>query len=418
MSGALEGVRIIDLTRVWAGPLAVRMLADLGAEVIKVEGLAARGMANVPPSVGKMLGVYADDDTGEHPWNRHALFNDFNRNKFGITLELNTHQGAEILKRLVKISDIIIDNYTPRVMPNFGLGYDILRRINPSIVMVSMPGFGMTGPYRDYMALGTTLEPASGMSSLMGYRGGPPHISGNAYPDPVASLNAAAAVLVALWHREQTGEGQFVDVAQIEGTTCLIGEAVLGYAMTKEIPERMGNRDISKAPQGCYRCRGDDRWIAIAVSSDEEWEALCCTMGGPPWAKDERFSDQLSRRKNQDELDRLLETWTIQHDHYEIMYLLQGAGVPAGAALDAKELVTDAHLQAAGFFWDIDEREAGRRIYAGLPIRLSTTPAQLRLPAPCLGEHNEYVLGEILGLPKEDISQLESDGIIGTVPTD
>ena len=281
-----------------------------------------------------------------------------------------------------------------------------------------MPGFGLTGPYRDYVSYGTNLDPFSGLASLMGYPGEGAHMSGNAYPDPAAALHATGAILTALFHKHRTGQGQHIDLSQAESATCLIGETVLGFALNGKIPPRMGNRHPVLAPQGCYRCKGEDRWVAIAVSSEKEWEALCRVLEHPEWIKEERFSDPVNRRKNQEELDELIETWTGRQTHLEAMHRLQEAGVPAGAVLDAAELLADEHLRARGFFREINHPEVGPRKYCGLPIRFSEASMPAPKPAPCLGEHNEYILGKLLGLSREEITHLEEENIIGTRPID
>jgi crotonobetainyl-CoA:carnitine CoA-transferase CaiB-like acyl-CoA transferase len=418
LSSALEGTRVLDLTRVWSGPLAGRILADLGAEVIHIIGRVTVGETRIPPDMAQMLGIFPEDDPGERPWNRTSKGNDLGRNKLGFTLELNTEQGVEIFKRLVKISDVVLENYSPRVMPNLDLDYPVLREINPAIIMCSMPGFGSTGPYRDYVSYGTNLDAATGLASLMGYPDGDAHLSGNAYPDPVAALHATGAILTALFHRHRTGEGQYIDLSQAESATCVIGEAVLGYALNKKIPPRLGNRHPIYAPHGCYRCKGDDKWVVIAVSTEEEWQALAKVMGRLDWIKDKRFVDHTSRRRNQDELDEMIEAWTRQYTHNEVMHLLQKAGVPAGAVLDAAELMSDKHLRERDFFWEMDHPDVGLRKYCALPIKLLHTPAKKRRAAPCLGEHNEYVLGDLLGLTRAEIDQLEENGVIGTRPLD
>ncbi|MBW2091104.1 MAG: CoA transferase [Deltaproteobacteria bacterium] len=418
MDGALEGVRVLDLTRVWSGPLAGRILATLGAEVIHISGRVTVDSKVFAPDVARILSIFPDNEPGETPWNRNSQTNDLHRNKLGMTLELNTPEGVDIFKRLVKVSDVVLENYSPRVMPNFGLDYPVLSRINPAIILCSMPGYGATGPYRDWVSYGTNLDPASGLASLMGYAGEEAHMSGNAYPDPVAALHATGAILTALFYQRRTGRGQYIDLSQAESATCLLGEAVLGYALSGRIPPRLGNRHPSLAPQGCYKCRGDDKWVAIAVSTDEEWTALCQVMESPDLVNDPRFADMASRCKNQDTLDERIETWTSQRTHFEAMRLLQEAGVPSGAVLDAAELVSNEHLAERDFFWEIEHPETGRRKYCGLPIKLSKTPAVLKRPAPLLGEHNEYVLGEILGLSRDEIVQLEEKGIIGDRPID
>jgi len=416
----LEGVRVLDLSRVWSGPLAARMLADIGAEVIKIEAPNARlGVGKAFFEMYKQMGMegrrspyFPEGEPGEEPWNRHGMFNDFNRNKLGITLDLNKAKGRDIFKRLVKISDIVLENYSPRVMENFGLGYPVLKEINPGIIMISMPGYGMSGPYRNYPAYGTTLEQHAGFSSLMGYPDSGPYRTQSTLPDPVASINAVSAVMLALWYRRRTGRGQYIDLAQIEASICIIPEIFLDYSMNRRAPRQSGNRHPYLAPHGCYRCRGEDKWVAIAVATDEEWEAFSNAIGRPPWTGDERFADQLSRWQNQDELDRLIEEWSIQHEHYEVMHILQRAGVAAGAVLNAKEVLNDPQLQARGYFVEHTHPRAGTHPYPGFPVKLSETPASFRMPAPCLGEHNEYVFGKLLGLSKDEISQLVADEVI------
>jgi len=413
----LTNTRVLDLTRVWAGPVAARILADLGAEVISITAASMLVDAPVTPELARIVATYPDNDPGRQPWNRNSMANDFARNKLGITLDLSTDAGLDIFKRLVAVSDIVLENYSPRVMPNFGLSYDDLNAINPAIILCSMPGYGDSGPYRDYISFGTNLYPFGGLSSLMGYPGGSPMMSGNAYPDPVASFNAANAILTALFHRKRTGKGQYINLSQAEGATALIGEKALGYAMDGKIPQRMGNRDPVYAPQGAYPCKGEDKWVAIAVSCESEWQALATALGDPDWMKEDRFADPLQRLHHQDEMDDLIAAWTLAYGHYEAMHRLQRAGVPAGAVANAPELMADPHLKERGFYWEIDHPEAGTYPYCGFPVKLSETPARPRMPAPCLGQHNELVLGEILGLTKGEIKQLYDDKVISKVPT-
>ena len=412
----LEGIRVLDLTRVWSGPLASRVLADLGAEVISILGRITMPKINYTPEVAKILGVFPDNEPGEKPWNRSSVNNELGRNKLGITLELNTPEGLDLFKQLVKKSDVVLENFSPRVMPNFGLEYNLLKELNPAIIMCSMPGYGSYGPFRNYVSYGTNLDPASGLASLMGYPGDRAHMSGNAYPDPAAGLHAAGAILTALFHRLQTGEGQNIDLAQSESATCLLGEAVLGYALNHKIPQPNGNRHPALAPQGCYRTRGDDQWVVIAVGSDEEWVSLKGAMGNPPELEADRFKDLRQRYQNQDELDEWIQAWTSEYTHQEVMTLLQNRGVPAGAVWNAEELLADPQLNERGFFWEIDHPEVGVRKYCGSPLHLSDVPQWPHNPAPCLGEHNAYVLKKVLGLSDEQIQKLEETGVIGTEP--
>lgn len=413
----LDGLRVIDLGRIWSGPLVTRLLGDFGAEVIKVESLAGRGVFSGPMSrQSRLLEEFPHLDPGERPWNRASMFNDLNRNKHSVVLDLSTPEGADLFLKLVRISDVVAENYTPRVMANFGLDYANLKTAREDIIMLSMPAFGMTGPYRTFPGYGNTIEPVAGLTHLTGYPGGPPYPLGMIAGDVLAALHGVSAVLTALWHRHATGSGQHIDLSQAEAQTSVIGETILGYAMNRKLLPRIGNQHPHMTPHGCYRCRGDDSWVTIAVSSDEEWRGLSEAIGHPAWTADSRFADQHGRLRCRDELDALMQAWTLGHDHYEVMHILQAAGVAAGPVLTGREVLDDPHLAARGFFVDIPHPDAGTHRYAGAPIRLSKTPATFRLPAPCLGEHNDYVLGELLGLSGEEIARLTADGITGNTP--
>ena len=416
MNGALHGVRMIDMTRVWAGPHATRMLADMGAEVIHVTSRKLVGPLTVTRETARILGVYPDDEPGERHWNRNSQTNDLMRNKYDITLELDTPDGLSLLRRLIAISDVVIENYSPRVMPKFGLDYPRLQELNPRIILCSMPGYGSQGPYRGFISYGTNVDPAAGLASLMGYPGEAPHMSGNAYPDPVAGLFAVGAVLTALYHQRRTGQGQHIDLSQAEATTALLGEVSLGTRLNDVVPPRMGNRHPRQAPHGCYPCRGDDTWVAIAVRSDEEWHAFTRVLGHAAWCAEARFATLPGRLQHHDELDRHITAWTVKQDAYHVMHTLQNAGVPAGVVVNAEELVNDPHLHARHFFWDIDHPEAGMLRYAGQPVRLSATPARLYRSAPCLGQHNDQVLGGLLGLSADELAALRDKGVIGDHP--
>lgn len=416
MNDALHGVRVIDLTRVWAGPHATRMLADMGAEVIHVTSRKLVGPVAVSRETARILGVYPDDEPGERHWNRNSQTNDLARNKHDITLELDTSEGLSLLRRLVSMSDVVVENFSPRVMPKFGLDYPRLKELNPRIILCSMPGYGSTGPYRGFISYGTNLDPASGLASLMGYPGEGPHMSGNAYPDPVAGLFAVGAILTALYHQRATGEGQYIDLSQAEAATALLGEVSLGVRLNGAVPSRNGNRHPRRAPHGCYPCRGEDAWVAIAVRGEGEWRAFAGVMGQPAWCSESRYATVSGRLEHQDELDRHIVDWTAERHVYDVMHALQAAGVPAGVVVNAEQLVNDPHLDAREFFWDIDHPEAGPRRYAGQPVRMSATPARPHRPAPCLGQHNDQVLRDLLGLTAGELAVLREKGVIGDQP--
>jgi len=414
----LAGVRVVDLTMWFAGPMASRLLADMGAEVIKIESLNHidpwRGPVKVDATLKHRFAYIIES---ERPYNCSAGFNLQNRNKYGLTLDLGTPEGKDIFKRLVKISDIVLENYSPRVMRKLGLDYSVLKEINPQIIMMSLPALGTSGPERDYIAFGQTIDCMSGMAYLTGYIGEEPMLqSGLSYGDPLAGMNAAFACLCALRYRRRNQRGMHIELSQVEGVIAFNADAVMDYTMNGRIRGRMGNRDYFMAPHGCYRCRGEDRWVAIAIPSDSAWQSFCQIVK-EPWIEDERFSHCLGRYQHQDELDRLIEAWTLQYDHYKVMNVLQQVGIPAGPVLDAKELVEEPHLNQRGFFVTVTHREAGTHPYIGMYARFSKTPGSIRMPAPCLGEHNHYVLGQLLGMSQDEIAQLEEKGIIGRDPS-
>ena len=414
--GPLDGVRVLDLSRVWAGPHCTRILADLGAEVIHISGRRLVGRREVTRETAVILGTYPDNDPGERHWNRNVLNNDMGRNKLDITLELNTERGVELFKRLVEISDIVIENYSPRVMPNLGINYPVLKAINPTIIYCSMPGYGPEGPFQHFVSYGTTIDPHSGLASRMGYPGEDPHMSGNAYPDPASGMFATGAIMTALFSRYRTGKGQYISMAQAESGTALTGEASLGYQLSGEVPPRIGNGHVRKAPHGAYPCKGDDKWVAISVGTEAQWTNFQDAIGAPGWAADERYLTLEGRLQHQTELDGHVTDWTRSMDAYDAMRLLQEVGIAAGVVVNADELMNDEHLNQRGFFWKFDHPEAGVQTHAGQPIRLSETPARHYRPAPTLGQHHPYVLGELLGLSDNEITDLEETGIIGYTP--
>jgi len=422
----LAGLRVIDLSQIFAGPYATKLLADMGAEVIRVECAARSGRGGALPRMkpgGAFGASFPDGDTGERSYNRFAYYNEVNRNKYAITLDLTKSLGVEVFKRLVRISDVVVENFTPRVMKNFGLDYPVLRMTNPQIITISLSGYGQDGPYRDYVTYGEGIEAMVGLSQLTAYPDGEPLKPGVAYADATSGLHAAFAILAALHHRRLTGMGQYIDLAMREAVTPILGEAIMDYTMNKRAAKPMGNRHPVMAPHGCYRAQGKDRenkkegaWIAIAVSSDEEWRAFCHAMGDPPWTRDEKFASRSGRLANREELDRLIGEWTSRYDHIELMNMLQGSGIKAGAVFNIAELAHDPHLNERGFFEELSHPEAGTHLYPGVSWRMSRTPGRLRLPAPCFGEHNRYVFGELLGMSDEEVSRLADEGVSASEP--
>jgi crotonobetainyl-CoA:carnitine CoA-transferase CaiB-like acyl-CoA transferase len=301
-------------------------------------------------------------------------------------------------------------------MDRLGLGYDVVSRVNPRLIYVKISSQGATGPEKDYASLGSTLEQTAGLASITGYDNGKPLMTNETYPDPVVGILAVGALMAALRRRRRTGTGTLIDLSQREITATLLGEALVDYSLTGRVARPLGNRHALRVPQGVYPCQGTDMWLAISVGSDAEWHGLCQAIGQPALAQDPRFATCLARRNNQETLDQLLTSWAQEHEHYHAMHLLQADGVPAGAVLTGGEVTVDPHLEARGF-WDIVEHpEVGTYRQVTTPWHLSRAPRQTTQPAPGLGEHNHYVLGDLLGLSAQEVAALETQGIIGTRP--
>ena len=416
---ALGGLRILDLSQVAAGPYATMFLGFMGAEVIKIESLSRmdinRGKARPSPDD---LRVYPDGDPGEHPWNTTAHHVHRNINKRSLTLDLGAKRGKELFLELAKVCDVLVENYRGSVMDRLGLGYDVVSRINPGLIYMKISSQGANGPEANYGSLGSTLEQTAGLASITGYDDGLPLMTNLVYPDPVVGILSFGALMTALRRRLKTGSGCLVDLSQREVTTMLLGEAILDFSVTGRIAGTMGNRHRDMAPQGVYPCSGEDMWVAISVSSDEEWESLCKAVGQPHLASDSRFADPKSRRNNHDDIDLVISTWTETQDHYQVMYLLQAQGVPAAPVLKGGEVIDDPHLESRGFWDVVNHPEAGTYKQVTTPWLLSNSPRATSTPAPGLGEHNYQVLSGLLGLSKSEIDTLAQKGVIGNTPTD
>ena len=408
----LEGIRILDLGMFWAGPYTGGILADMGAEVIKVESCRRPDPLRI-----QARGLYPQGDPGERSWNRSGMINDRNRNKYGITLDLSLPQGRDVFRRLVTISDVVVENFSRRVVRNLGLEYAKVREVNPNIILLSLASQGSNGPERDNVSFGPTLEQIGGLAALTGYTDEMSSFASYAYPDALAGMLGAGLVIAALRSRRRTGHGMHIDLSQRELTTCIIGETLMDYAMNGRTHQAIGNRHPSAAPCGCYPCRGEDEWVSIVVASDEEWVRLCQVMGEPELGADKRFADVIARLKNQDELDSIVGEWTRKQGHHEIMNSLQEVGIAAGAVLTVAEIMNDVHLGQREFFPLQTHPEAGTFLCKGKPLRFSETPLRNEMPAPCLGEHNSFVYGTLLGMTQDEIDDLERAGVIGTVPT-
>ena len=413
MPGTLEGIRIIEMGQLIAIPFSMKMLADMGAQVIRLE------------STGRLESyrsdsVYKNDISGDF-WNKGANFYEQNRNKLGVTLDLGKPEGLGIIKELIAVADVFSENFTPRVIKNFGLEYEDVKKIKPDIIMVSSTGYGFYGPWSHFGATGPATEGAAGLAYQTGYAGSnDPVMSEIPYTDYTSGEHTVFAVMAALMHRLRTGQGQFVDISQTQATSATIPEILMDYSANGRTSPRIGNQDPVMSPHGCYQCQGDDRWITIAVANDEEWQGLCKVLGRDDWASDTRFKDSLSRWQHRDELDALIGPVTNSWVAHDLMTALQKAGVAGGVVMDSKDLLFDPHLVERNFYEVVSHHESTGippLPYAGRPCKLSKTPAVPGMAAPLMGEHNHMILGDLLGKSAEEMADLEEAGIIGYGPT-
>jgi benzylsuccinate CoA-transferase BbsF subunit len=412
-AGPLEGVRILDFTWAWAGPHGTLLLAMLGAEVIKVESRQRLDHARVRSLMTGPVLASPDHST---------IFSDLNVGKLGITLVLKQPRAVEIARRLARICDVVTANMRPGTLERLGLGYEDLRAVKPDIIMLCSSAVGSTGPERTYVGYAPTFAALGGLSFITGHRDGPPSPLSGAV-DLRVGTTCALAILAALFHRQRTGEGQYIDLSSTEAVSALIGGVFMEYAMNKRVPGQDGNWDRTMAPHNCYSCQpgeggsiageGGQRWVSIAVGSDEEWRALCGVLGEGALEEDPRFADVVSRWRHREELDDIISAWTRSRTPEEAAEALQRAGVAAMPVLDGPALAQDPHLRERGALERVEHPVIGSRLVLGSPWRLSDTPAAIRRPSPLLGEHNSYVLGQLLGIADEEIEELVRDGVVG-----
>jgi len=411
----LTGIRVLDFSMVWAGPMCTRALADLGAEVIKIEA-TVRYDPERGPAAGGRGRLYPEGIPGERPYNRAGRFNEYNRGKLGITLDLKRSEGRSLVRELVRVSDLVVENFSAGVLDRLGLAYSELARLRPDSILISMPGFGNSGPEAHHVAYGPTQEAMSGLSGITGYAGGSPMLTGVFYGDPVGGTFAAVAAVTALWRRRHTGAGAHIDLSQQEALASLLPELLLDYQFNERILTPRGNRNPAIAPHGCYPCKGEDAWVVIAVEDDAQWRTLCRVMVRSDLADEPRLATSFRRLRCHDELDELIAAWTRTRDHYEVMHELQGAGISAQAVLNTAEVFQDPQYRERGFFQEVRHVESGTYPHASAAWRSSGVFPPIRRAAPCLGEHNSLVLGDLLGLSTKALERLEVDGVIGTEP--
>jgi crotonobetainyl-CoA:carnitine CoA-transferase CaiB-like acyl-CoA transferase len=395
----LSGVRVLSFTTAFAGPTAARYLADLGADVIKVE--SRRRWDNTRHSSSAGTGGRAEPSGAPTA----PGFAYFNRNTRGVAIDLSLEEGQALIRRLVGLCDVVVENFSYRVMRNWGLGYDELKVIKADVILLDMQGMGASGPLKDYLSFGPTLHSYSGLTSLWGY-------SHSSFVDYVAAQHAVFAVLAAILRRRQIGNGLHIDMAQLEAAAATLGVPYLDY-FVNGVVERFGDyRLVQDAPSGCCACMGEDAWCVVDVGSDDQWLRLRRAMGDPSWAGDPELATQSGGRKRRDDIDRRLGEWTRTSPAAELERRLLGAGVPAGAVRPAWDVFEDPHLLARSSYWDIEHPVLGKWRYPGLTIRLSGAPSPPRRPAPLLGQDNEYVFGELLGLPQDELARLADAGVL------
>ena len=400
----LKNIKVLDFTQVRVGPQITQWLAVMGAEVIRLETKFRPESFKMTNNPGNLT-VAAKYRVG--------YFASLNYSKESITLNMRNPKALELVKELVKHIDIVAENFRTGVMEKWGLGYNDLKKINPGIILISASGFGRTGPMKDEPAYAPVIDGFSGYSYVNGYPDGEPAEAGaRGFSDSIAAYQGVFALLAALYHRSKTGEGQFLDLSMSEADVALGPEALIEYAVTRRVQGRIGNSDKHLAPHNVYRCLGEDNWVAIAVSNDKEWQGLCKAMGNPKWTKDARFTDAAGRRAHKDELDALIETWTVKHEHQEAMQILQAAGVIAGASLKVQELCEDLHIKERGFLVDIEYPDKSTIRRSALPLNLSVTGKGNYTHPPEAGENNQYVFGKIMGLSAEKIRELEKEQVI------
>ena len=418
----LQGIRVIDLSRVFAMPYAGAYLADMGAEVIKIDTHHSQFV----DTTRTLNGPYPDNQPGHNYWERGGTFQTLNRGKRSLTLDLRVPDSISIIKDLIQISDIFLENFTPRVLTRFGLDYATLKNIKPDLIMVSNTGYGHNGPFSNFGAMATALEPTHGTGAFTGYldstndgdskKGTVPNKIANSYTDFLASWTAQLAILGSLIHRARTGQGSWIDLAMYQVGTSFMGEGLLDYTFNQTRSRRIGNRHEYFAPHGCFPCKGNDEWVVLAIRNDDDWKSLCSLLGQNNLAQDNRFKDPLSRHSNQDYVDPLIREWTLQYKQTQVMEILQNNGIPCGAVLNALGMLSDPNFRARGFFERVDhtpETGLGTREYVSRGWRLGSSDVTIRGQAPQIGEANDYVLRDMLGLEETDISSLDKQEAIG-----
>ncbi|MFC1966165.1 CaiB/BaiF CoA transferase family protein [Chloroflexota bacterium] len=397
----LDGVKVADFSGLFTGSLTTRILSNYGATVVKIEGRSR-------PDVTRVAQPFKDGILGV---NRGGSFNQHNTSKLSVALNLAHPKGKEVAKRFAAWADVVVENFAGGAMARMGLGYEELKKVKPDIIMLSSCMMGQTGRYAAHPGLGWHLTALSGFSHIAGWPDREP-LSLGVYTDYIAPHFNVLAILAALDYRRQTGKGQYLDFAQYENGVHFIAPLILDYVVNRRVAGRIGNRSPDAAPHGAYRCRGDDRWCAISVFTDDEWRSFCEVIGNPSWTDDPRFTNLQARKENEEELETLVEEWTINQSAEEVMTIMQAVGVAAGVLQNGEDLLEhDPHLKYRGFFWELDHPEMGKYRAWGHAFALTKSPYELKR-APLLGEHNEHALKEILGMSDDEVAELVIEGVV------
>ena len=398
----LQGVRVLDLTWVWAGTFGTMNLAHLGAEVIRLESVERADMY-------RRLGPFPNNAPPDLDCS--GMFNQWNQGKKSVAVDLRNPRGIDIAKDFVRASDVVMQNFGTGVMERLGLGYDVLRQVNPRIILASISGYGQSGPHRNYIGYGPSISPLDGISAVTGYVGGQPEEVGVSMPDPNAGITAALAVVSALARRDHTGSGDHLDISLLESSAVLGVEAWMRYAFNGSQPARSGNRDPWMSPHGCFPCLGDDEWVAIACEEEAEWRAFA-DMIQPGLAADARFASLASRKENEDALEDIVAAWTRDRDRWQITSQLQAADIAAFPTFTSQDIVEDPHLNARGTIERLPHVRVGVRPHTGIPWRFSMRANGVRFPAPCLGADTDALLAEVLGYDDKKIAELRASKVL------
>ena len=401
-AGPLSGYRVLDFGWVLAGAIPGMVLADMGAQVIKVE---TRRRLDYMRLGRPIIGDQPDPE-------QNPMFHNVNRNKMGITLNTTHPAGVDLALKLAACSDVVIENFSPGVMDRLGLGYAQIRKINPSVIMASISSTGQTGPLRDLRAYAPSIGALSGLDSTMGYPGERPLGLKHAFGDICGALHTVFAVSAALYHRKQTGKGQYIDQSMLRATVVTNGIGLMEYAMTGRVLQTRGNFDPTMVPYGNYPCAGDDEWVSIAVATEDEWQDMIAALGNPEWAKQSAFASKYQRLKNRGAVDSQLVQWTSSRSAAEITELLQSHGVAAMPVMSAEQRLFNPHFRDRGLYTEIEHPALGAEPIFNLMWNLSKTPSRIRRHAPLLGEHNRQVFCDIMGMPETEVEKLEDSQVI------